>query len=620
MTKNESDRGEVSERVHLRSRFRIKRRLEEWFARFTGAEQVPLITLAVVIGSLAGVGSWLFRLLIETLKEGFWGGGFDTTFHFLLGPGALPLWLIVIPPLLGGLLVGPLATLFPAEAKGHGVPEVMESVSRKGGILRPRTVFLRGIASALTIGSGGSAGREGPIVQIGSAIGSWMGQIFNMTERRMKILVGCGAAGGIAATFNAPLAGVLFSLEIILGDFTLRTFSPIVISSAVATAVGRALMGNEPTFLLPVYNLLTGWEFLFYALLGILCGVVARVFIGSLYWAETFFDDRLRLPRILKPALGGLLIGLVGIGYLYLFEGTTEAAFAPMFGNGYGPMGEALVGNMLWTTMLTLAALKILSTSITLGSGGSGGVFAPMLYIGAMVGGAYGSLLHRIFPDITAPGGAYATVGMGAVVAAGAHAPITTILILFELTNEYRIILPILVSCIFATLASRAISTDSIYTRKLLRKGINIEGGRDINVMQALSVRDAMTEEVMPLPESTPFRELLHIVTTSRSPYFPVVDRSGDMTGIISFSDLRDLLFDEALRDLVVAGDIASEPVIRLTPDDNLWTAIEKFSVKDLEQIPVVAAENPRKLLGMISRRDVINAYNREILKRTLED
>jgi CIC family chloride channel protein len=522
--------------------------------------------------------------------------------------------------MLGGLLVGPLSTLFPSEAKGHGVPEVMESVSRRGGVLRARTVFLRGIASALSIGSGGSAGREGPIVQIGSAIGSWMGQMFNMTERRMKILVGCGAAGGVAATFNAPLAGVLFSLEIILGDFTLRTFSPIVISSAVATAVGRALMGNEPTFRIPPYNLLTGWEFLFYAALGIVCGVVARLFIGSLYWAENFFDDRLRMPKILKPAFGGLLVGLIGAAYLFFVSGASEPGDAPIFGNGYGPMGEALWGDLLWPTMLILAALKILATSITLGSGGSGGVFAPMLYIGAMVGGAYGSVLHRVFPAITAPEGAYATVGMGAVVAAGAHAPITTILILFELTNEYRIILPILVACIFATLSSRAISPDSIYTRKLLLKGINIEGGRDINVMQALKVRDAMTAEVMSLPESTPFRELMHTVTTSRSQYFPVVNTRGEMTGLISFADLRELLFEEALRDLVVAKDIASEPVILLTPDDNLWTAIEKFSVKDLEQIPVVAADDRRRVLGMISRRDVINAYNREILRRTMEE
>lgn len=603
----------------MRPGLKIKQRLEEYFAYCTGAEQIPLITLAVVIGTLAGIGSWIFRLSVAGIQDLLWGGTFLSAFGALLGTSTLPIFLVLVPPVLGGLLVGPLSAFFPSEAKGHGVPEVMEAVSRQGGLLRIRTVLLRGVASALTIGSGGSAGREGPIVQIGSSIGSWLGQIFNMPARRIRILVGCGAAGGIAATFNAPLAGVLFSMEIILGDFTIRTFSPIVISSAIATAVGRALMGNEPTFLIPSYNFLSGWEFLFYALLGILCGIVARVFITVLYWSETFFDDRLRMPSILKPAFGGLLIGLLGISYLVLIDHSFVAGYAPIFGNGYGPMGGALLGKLAWSSMLVLAVMKIIGTSITLGSGGSGGVFAPSLFIGAMVGGSYGSMIHTLFPSITAPGGAYATVGMGAVVAATAHAPITTILILFELTNDYRIILPIMITCITATLVSRAISPDSIYTTKLKKKGIHLEGGRDVNIMQSLQVREAMTEHVKTLSEATPFRELLRIVTTSRVQYFPVVDAQGEMTGIITFDNLRDLLFEEEIRDLLLAKDIASEPVSRLTPDDNLWTAIEKFAIQDLDQIVVVSPDNPRRLLGMISHREVINAYNREILRRTLE-
>ncbi len=609
----------VISRGRRRLRYRVKRRLQGWFARFTGAEQVPLITLSVVIGSLAGVGSWAFRHLVNSIQTGFWDFGFERFFYFFLGTTSIPLVFVVLPPILGGLLVGPLATLFPSEAKGHGVPEVMESVSMRGGIIKPRTVFLRGIASAITIGSGGSAGREGPIVQIGSAIGSWMGQIFNMTGSRVKILVGCGAAAGIAATFNAPLAGVLFSLEIILGDFTMRTFSPIVISSAVATAVGRALLGNEPTFLILPYSLKSGWEFLFYAILGIICGVAARIFISVLYRMESFFEERLRIPDYLKPAVGGMLLGLLAIGYLTLSDPGGSAGYTPIFGNGYDPMGKALMGNLAWTTMLLLAGMKILGTSFTLGSGGSGGVFAPSLYIGAMLGGAFGTGIHYLFPAVAAPAGTYATVGMGAVVAAAAHAPITTILMLFELTNNYRIILPIMVACISATLTSRAFAEDSIYTRKLLKRGIRLAGGREVNIMQSLRVRQAMTEEVDTVSESTLFRDLLQTFTTSRSQYFPVLDARGEMSGIISFDDLRELLFEESIGDLVVAKDIATEPEIRLTPEDTLWTAIEKFSIKDLEQIPVVSADNPKRLLGMISRRHVINVYNREVLRRSME-
>jgi CIC family chloride channel protein len=373
------------------------------------AEDTVLVSLAIIIGFLAGLGAWGFLELINFFRLSWQPWGAYSGFVV----GDITTLLIPLVPALGGLLLGPFGAIFPTEAKGHGVPEVMESVVRQGGILKPRTIFIRGIASAITIGTGGSAGREGPIAQIGSAIGSYVAQVFKLSSNNVRTLLGCGAAGGIAAAFNAPIAGALFALEIVLGDWHITTFTPVIMSSVIATVTSRYLHGGKATFDVPYYQLVNPVEIIFYIILGLLSGLVALLFIHSLDKSEHFFEEKVRVHPWLKPALGGFLVGVIGL------------AFPQIFSNGYEPMGLALMGNMAFWLMLSLVFMKILATSITLGSGGSGGIFAPALYIGAMLGGAFGTIINFLFPFMTAQPGAYALVGMGSLLAAAAHAPLT---------------------------------------------------------------------------------------------------------------------------------------------------------------------------------------------------
>jgi CIC family chloride channel protein len=572
----------------------------KFFPRDLLAGERTLLVFASIVGLCAGFGSWGFTWLIDFFRGIFMQGKplsdlFEK--HWYLLP---------LSPMLGGLLVAPLSHLFPTEAKGHGVPEVMAAVALKNGILRPRTILLRAIASAITIGSGGSAGREGPIVQIGSAIGSSMGQAFKLHGDKIKILLGCGAAGGIAATFNAPLAGMVFSMEIILGDFTASTVTPIIISSVIATAVSQFLNGNMPVFMVPEYHIANYLELFFYGALGAVCGLCALLYVKTLYWCEDFFEKKVKAPNILKPALGGLILGLMA-----LFLPNHE-----IMGNGYPTISQALNGNIVWQLALLLVFLKILGTSVTLGSGGSGGIFAPALFIGAMAGLSFGSLAHSLFPDMTAGPGAYALVGMGAVVAAATHAPLTSIFILFELTNKYEIILPIMISCIIATAVAKGLHPDSIYTLKLSRRGIKLHRGREESILASVPVKDVMSHGLESIPENTPFRDIISIISRSRNSYFPIVDGNGDMTGILSFSDIREVAFEEGLADLVVAKDVATANVISVTPGMNLNDAMEKFFSIDVAQLPVVDEKSPRRAIGILTRGDIIAAYNRRVLMR----
>jgi CIC family chloride channel protein len=562
-----------------------------------------LLFLGGLIGLCSGLSSEFFRWLILFLKEMFFYGRFEI---LSIAP-SVPWYFLPLIPMAGGLIIGPLSHFFPTEAKGHGVPEVMQSIALKNGIIKPRTILLRTFASAVCIGSGGSAGREGPIVQIGSSIGSALGQLFNMSAERIKILVGCGAAGGIAATFNAPLAGVIFSMEIILGVFSISTFTPIVISSVTATVVSHAFHGKAPAFIVPSYQIVSYWEILFYIILGLLSGLIAWFYIVTLYWSEDYFEKKINIHPVLKPAIGGLLIGCLAI-------------FLPqIMGNGYEAMDMALNGQMVWYITFILIFMKIIATSITLGSGGSGGVFAPSLFIGAMLGGTFGSLVHFIFPDITATKGAYALVGMGSVIAAAAHAPMTNILILFELTNDYKIILPIMASCIIATSVVRYLSKDSIYTLKLRRRGINIQQGREVSIMGSIKVGDVMDKKVETILETTPFKRILAIFSKSTNSYFPVVNSKHKMVAILSFSDIREVMFEEGLKDLVVAKDLAATDVISLSPKDNLNKALEKFVAIDVAQLPVVDSKNQDRVIGMLSRGDLISAYNKKVLLSDVE-
>ncbi len=560
-----------------------------------------MAVLGVVVGLAGGYGAVGFRYLIDFFQTLAYGGKED-----LLGLVVnLPWYYRVLIPAIGGLIVGPLVYFFAREAKGHGVPEVMESVALKGGVIRKRVVVVKTLASAISISTGGSVGREGPIVQIGSAIGSTLGQVLKVSADRMRTLVGCGAAAGIAATFNAPIAGSMFALEVILGDFGLATFSPIVISSVVATAVSRAYLGDTPAFIVPTYELVSAWELPMYLVMGIFCAAVGVLFTKTLYRIEDLFDD-IKFPDYLKGIFGGLILG------------ASALAFPQILGVGYGAIDMALAQQMAWWLLLLLVPIKILATSITIGSGGSGGIFAPSLFLGAMAGGFFGFVVNQLFPTITASPGAYSIVGMGAVVSATTHGPLAAILILFEMTGTYKIILPLMLACIIATIASGQFSRESIYTLKLMRRGVNIKEGKEVNVLKSLFVKDVMTPHVETINEALPLGQMAQLISKSKFNSFPVINDQKQLIGIVSFNDYNEAIFDENLKDLVVAKDIASTELVTVSLEENLYTALEKISLKDFAVLPVVSAQDPSHLEGVISRRDIIGAYNKAVLKKSL--
>jgi CIC family chloride channel protein len=558
----------------------------------------------MVVGLLGGIGAVFFRYLIDFFQWLVYSGSGDLT----LVVSALPWWHVVLGPAIGGAVVGPLVYFLAKEAKGHGVPEVMNAVAMERGVIRKRVVVVKSIASALCIGSGGSVGREGPIVQIGSAIGSTLGQIIRVPDDQMRVLVGCGAAAGIAATFNAPVAGAIFAMEIILVDFAISTFTPIILSSVFATVVSRAFLGNSPAFQVPAYDLESPAELGFYVVLGLIAALVAVAFTTALYKTEDLWDDW-RIPDYLKAPIGGLAIGCMG---LY---------FPQIMGVGYHAVDRALWNQEVWIILMMLVPIKILATSITIGSGGSGGIFAPSLFMGAMAGGAFGVGINAIFPEITAEPGAYALVGMGAVVAGTTHAPIQAFLILFELTQDYRIIPPLMIACVISTLVSQRIKKESIYTLKLLRRGIDIQEGRNINLLKNLRVKDFMTRRPETVLERTPLRQLIQVLPSSQHTSFPVTDDDGDLVGMLSLKDFREVVFAEELLDVVIARDVATIPAISVTTEENLGTALTLMNDNTIERLPVVSgAGDSRKVLGILSQRDVISAYNQALEARGLRE
>ena len=564
-------------------------------------EHTIMAVLAVLVGIAGGFGAIGFRYLINFLQMIAYGSSDELLEVVATIPWHIKIWI----PALGGVIVGPLVYFLAREAKGHGVPEVMEAVALRSGIIRKRIVLVKSLASAVSISTGGSVGREGPIVQIGSAIGSTLGQILKVSADRMRTLVGCGAAAGIAATFNAPIAGSMFALEIILGDFGLATFSPIVISSVVATAVSRAYLGDTPAFIVPTYELVSVWEFPIYLFLGLFCAAVGVTFTKTLYRIEDLFDS-FKFPEYLKAVIGGLILGALGL------------AFPQILGVGYGAMDMVLMQQIAWWLMLLLVIVKILATSITIGSGGSGGIFAPSLFLGAMAGGFFGMVVHTLFPATTASPGAYSIVGMGAVVAATTHGPLSAILILFEMTGDYKIILPLMFSCIIGAIASGQLLKDSIYTLKLGRRGVNIKEGKEVNILKSIRVSEVMTRGVETISEGCTMEVMADIIAKSKFNSFPVLDSDNRLAGIVSFNDYSEAIFNEDLKHLLVAKDLATADVVTVSADDNLYAALEKISRKDFATLPVMSVRDPGRLVGIVSRRDIIRAYDKAVLKKSL--
>ncbi|GAB4169753.1 MAG: chloride channel protein [Calditrichia bacterium] len=576
--------------------------ISDFFLRFRSTEHTFMVITAVIIGLIGGFGAVGIQEAIKFFQELFWGK-WEVTAEYISG---LPWTIKIGAPLIGSLIVGLIIQFYAKEAKGHGVPEVMEAIALRNGIIRPRVVLAKLLASSIYIGSGGSVGREGPVIQIGSAVGSTIGQFLRVNPKRMKIFVACGAASGIAAAFNAPVAGALFAVEVILGDFGVAQFSPIVISSVVATVVSRHFLGDFPAFEVPKYELVSPFELVPYVFVGLGAGIVALAFIRTLYWFEDAFE-KMPVPQVVQTLIGGLGIGIIGM------------YFPQIYGVGYSTMNFALYGKLTWQIMGLLILIKIISTSISLGSGGSGGVFAPSLFLGAMTGGFLGSFVHQIFPGMSATAGAYALVGMGAVVAGTTHAPITAILILFELTNDYKIILPLMISTIIASLLTTKIQKESIYTLKLIRRGIDIFKGQEINILRSIKVQDAISPQITKVKANANFQEILATIADSNNSECFVENLKGELIGVIPMRNIRKVILDrDYLENILIGLDIMDENVPFVSKNDTLDHAMKLFSQCEIEELPVISSVDNKTLVGTITRKSVIDIYNRELNRRNM--
>ncbi|WP_406660797.1 chloride channel protein [Methanolobus sp. ZRKC3] len=568
---------------------KIKSGFQHYFYQWVQNESIISNSLAVIIGLLTGIAIVIYDHAIEFSNQAFFG-------NIEGQPG----YYVILLPALGGLLVGALFHLSRGTRR-YDIEHVIEATTLHGGRISAKNAFMEVLASVISIGSGGSVGKEAPVVLAGSGIGSSIARTLKIHGNRVKILIGCGASGGIAAAFNAPLAGVVFAVEVILGELEAKTFIPIVISAVFATLISNVVFGVR-VIQVSNYELVSPfYESLLYLGLGMLAGVISVVLMRVLHIIHDFFEN-FKVHPIAKPAIGGLLVGLIGFFY------------PQVFGVGYHVINDALSNSIPLKVMLILIILKIFAFSFTVGSGGSGGSIVPAMFTGAMLGGAYGSIFHGAFPIITAESGAYALAGMGALLAGTSHAPLAAILILFEITRDYNLILPIMLACVASNVVSSSLNPESIFTEGLKRRGFIIRKGQEIDIMESVLVKDAMRRDVQTVSENKSVKALIALMQTSRHAGFPVLDSNGRLYGIVTLKDLRDKVEHNQLEKTI--GEIASTDIETAYPDETLNNVLKRLAARDIGRLPVVSRSDERKLLGIITRSDIVKLYDKKVLDK----
>jgi CIC family chloride channel protein len=568
--------------------------------------QFRLMLLSIGVGIVAGLGAILFdRLLVWMLHavlETFTGyaeprAGAPAASLSTFAP-ARSLWFFIIPAL-GGLVSGVIVYLVAPEAEGQGTDAMIESFHEKGGKIRKRVPLVKIVASALTIGSGGSAGKEGPISQIGAGFGSAVAATFRLKPRERRVLVLAGAAGGIGAIFQAPLGAALFAPEVLYREteFESEAILPCIVSSITAYAVYTQLYKGGALFFPGRVGFSLPGELLPYAVFGVLCALVGFLFVRVFYGARDRLFQPLRIHRMLKPALGGLMMGCI-------------AFFVPQIMNGgYGWVQTALEGKLLWRLMLLLVALKIVATSCTISSGGSGGVVGPSVFIGAMLGGAFGFLGHEVAPGWVVHPHSFVLVGMGGFFAGVAKVPIASIIMACEMSASYTLLVPLMIVSSISCLLLRNVNLfEKQQISRIASPAHLTEFAR--GMLEKIRVHEAVREQTITrIPEHMPFGDLVKTVTRSGASHFPVVDREGRMTGIVSINDIRAVLFEETVDQLIVARDVATPNVVRVHWNDTLQQALDKMAAINVDELPVSYEERPDEIVAMVSKRDIVDYY-----------
>lgn len=566
--------------------------MRRYITRRFDVEYAKINSIAILIGLLTGLVIGIYdRALLY----------FSTLFGMQRGFSVheFPPYYIMFMPALGGLIVGMISHFL--MKRRYGVDGLIETVAVRGARLNLTDSFLEVFASIISISSGSSLGKEAPGIVGGAWTGALVGRILKNPEKRLQILLGCGAAGGIAAVFSAPLAGVVFVVEVIYGELETSTFIPIVISSVFATLVSNSIIGIE-LLQIPAYSLVSPYRELgLYLVFGLIAGIVSTILIRALYYTKDLFS-KIPVHPIFKPALGGLAVGVIGLFY------------PRVLGMGYSVITDALNNQFTLKLLLILLFLKIIAFSLSLGSGGFGGTIIPSLFVGTMLGGIFGTFVDMLYPGMTAGPGAYALVGMGAVFAGTTRAPLTAILILFELTRDYNLILPLMFACVLSNVMSSALYSESIFTEGLRRKGIKIRKGREVDIMTSIPVKAAMVTNVQTVSEDKSVETLEALMKVSRHVGFPIVDSRGKLSGIVTLSDLRSKVKPGEVGRKI--GEIATREVEVAYPDETLDTALKRLASKQIGRLPVVDREDKKKLLGIITRSDIVNAYNKKIVEK----
>jgi chloride channel protein, CIC family len=568
--------------------------------------------LVGLVGVIAGVGGVAIHTLIDALQKLLWGSPealLETARH-------LPWWHVMLAPALGGVLIAGIVWLGRQPVGGGGMAMLIESVALSGGKIPARPVLINALAAIATVGSGGSLGREGPMIRLGAMISSWMGERLGLPAYRLKVLVGCGAAAGLAAAYNIPIGGALFAMEVILGNFALEIFGPIVASSVISTLISRGLSGDTPRYAAPGYTLLSGWELLPYIGLGLVGAVASVVFVLGVRGGRRFFNRLTWVPEVLHPVLGMALLGVMAIYVPDVLGGGYDTINLALAGKLALPPGLGLPQGFTVALLLGLALAKLVATALTAGSGGSGGLFTPSLFFGALVGGAYGFWMHSLLPGIASPYGAYALVGMAAVAAGTSHAPISAILILFEFTGNYDLILPLMVAAITASLVARRLRPYSLHTESLRRRGVDLSLRMEEVALAGLKVADLARPDLDLLKPGDGYRRVVETFLSTRRQRLFVVDGEGRLRGAVSLHDIKHSLDSPELLTAVVAHDLMAPvpPEGVISHESRLHQAVAVFARSDFERLPVVDARD--RFQGVLAKRDLLALYAQEVLGR----
>jgi CIC family chloride channel protein len=581
---------------------RLLRRLEFVVARrfaLSTREDRIFFALVPTVGLVAGALAVLVQRLSEGLRVLLWG--YTPSFEFAIRTG-LSGWRVLLALVTGGILVAVLQRLAKAPLATHGVSSLVEAVALHGGRLSVKPVLYSAAASIATVGAGGSLGREGPMLRLGAAVSSWLGQKTGLPSRRLKILLGCGTAAGFAAAYNVPIGGSLFAMEVILGSFALEIFGPIVVAAVLATLLSRAAESSAPIYPLPDYALASPWEIVFHFGLGLIGALAAVSFVLGVRGVARLFRKLAVVPEGVRPILGLAL--LAGLGFF----------FPEVLGNGFSTITSALREQFPWKLLALLAGLKLIATALTAGSGCPGGHFTPSLCFGALVGGAYGELVHTAFPHATASSGSYAAVGMAAVAAGSSHAPLSAILILFELTGNYDLILPLMIASIVASMAAKRLYPYSIYTEPLERRGVELSWRMEEAALAGLRVEDLVRPDTETLLPNATYAEVVdRFLGTQRHRLF-VVDAARQLLGYVSLHDIKHALRETESLAVVLAHDLMAPVTTTVAISDRLHRAAEDFARSDFERLPVLAEDGT--FAGVLAKRDLLAVYAQEVLGR----